>query len=286
MPVTFRTTGRVSAPEFFVRRNGGFRFVQMPVTCAIVERPDGLLLIDTGWSRAQCAWPEQDPGRATKVLLGLKVRAEDALASQLISLGYDPGEVRHIVATHLHIDHVGGVADFPHARVHASAAEWAERTRGRRAGYDPRTLGFAHRLELHALKGPPALGFPASEDLLGDGSVLLLDARGHTRGSVAVAVRLEDRWLLHVGDACMFTSDYSEVARARPTLYARFMSQDLTAQQRTFDAIRAAEREHGATVVPSHDPEVFASLPTTIESAWRTAWDKSKRKKAAQQNID
>ena len=41
----------------------------------------------------------------------------------------------------------------------------------------------------------PSLGFPFSRDLFGDGSVLLLDGRGHTAGSVVVAVKLQDGWL-------------------------------------------------------------------------------------------
>jgi glyoxylase-like metal-dependent hydrolase (beta-lactamase superfamily II) len=271
MPITFATTGKLASPGFYVRPGGGLRSVPMPVACAIVERPEGLLLIDTGWSRAQCEAPDRDPGRALKWLLAMNVRPGDDLASSLSARGYAPGDVRDIVATHLHLDHVGGVCDFPKAKVHVSSVEWAQRSRGRMGGYDPRSLGFDDRAVVHALAGPPALGFPASEDLYGDGTVLLLAAYGHTLGSTAVAVKLDKGWLVHAGDACMFRADYAD-GRA-PSLYARVQSHDLAAQRRTFACFRAAERDHAATVVPSHDQDAFESLPRERSRALRAAWD-------------
>jgi glyoxylase-like metal-dependent hydrolase (beta-lactamase superfamily II) len=41
----------------------------------------------------------------------------------VIGLGYQPQDVRHIVLTHLDLDHVGGLRDFPHAEVHVYAEE-------------------------------------------------------------------------------------------------------------------------------------------------------------------
>ena len=139
MPITFATVGTMAAPGFYVRRGAGLRKVKLPNTCAVVERPNGLLLIDTGWSRAQCAAPVRNPGRFRKWALSLNVRPGDELASQLRTMGYVASDVRDIVVTHLHVDHVGGIDDFPLARVHLSRAEWAQRARRGIRGYDPRT---------------------------------------------------------------------------------------------------------------------------------------------------
>ena len=43
--------------------------------------------------------------------------AETALR-QVADLGYRPSDVRHIVPTHLGLDHAGGISDFPGAAVH------------------------------------------------------------------------------------------------------------------------------------------------------------------------
>ena len=51
------------------------------------------------------------------------MRAEETAAHQIAALGYSLDEVRHIVLTHLDLDHAGGMADFPRAQVHVLAAE-------------------------------------------------------------------------------------------------------------------------------------------------------------------
>jgi glyoxylase-like metal-dependent hydrolase (beta-lactamase superfamily II) len=287
MPVLFRTTGTVSGPRIALRPRTAlaeaFSRVRMPVTCAIVERPDGLVLIDTGWSRAQCAFPHQDPGLVAQLALGLEVRAEDALASQLISLGYEPGDVKHIVATHLHRDHIGGAVDFPKAAVHTSPLEWDARSRGASRGYDPRLSSLADRVRVHAFDPVPQLGFARSHDLFGDGSVLLLDASGHTVGSTAVALKLADGWCVHAGDACLFLDQLDDANVDAFSLYAKVTSHDRSRQRETFGALQKAQREHGAKVIPSHDPDVYAKLPTTKEKAWRASWDPAGKPKKAPQ---
>jgi glyoxylase-like metal-dependent hydrolase (beta-lactamase superfamily II) len=194
-----------------------------------------------------------------------------------LSLGFDPKNVRHILATHLHIDHISGAIDFPEAEVHTTYDEWHARERVMRRQAGGAEVRIGERLRLHSLDGPPALGFPASHDVFGDGTVLLLDAKGHTHGAVAVAVKLKERWLLHVGDSAMFREDYASAGQL--SVHARVMAADARALEATRACIRAAETEHGALVVASHDDVTFATLPTTVEKGFAAAWDEDRKKK-------
>jgi glyoxylase-like metal-dependent hydrolase (beta-lactamase superfamily II) len=280
MSVLFRTTGTVAGPAWVVQRGGrGWAPVRMPVAVAVVERRDGLVLIDAGWSRRTCAFPDDDPGLAYRLLMGLDVKPEDAIASQLLSLGYSPGDVKHVVATHLHLDHIGGVFDFPSATLHAATPEWASLRYGRLRGYVPE-LASRERVTLHDFDGPGALGFAAGHDLFGDGTVLLLDARGHTAGSVAVAVKLAEGWALHAGDAAYFADDFRADPDGPVSHFLRANSWHLPTQRGTFARLRAAESEHGARVVLSHDATLFEPLPHTREDAWACDWDRAPAKPA------
>ena len=69
----------------------------------------------------------------------MAVQPEDEIGPQLRELGFDPADVRHVVLTHLHTDHAGGLHHFPASAVHASRDELALATGrlGKVYGYLP-----------------------------------------------------------------------------------------------------------------------------------------------------
>ncbi|MFY9931613.1 MAG: MBL fold metallo-hydrolase [Streptosporangiaceae bacterium] len=80
-------------------------------------------------------------------------------------MGFRPEDVRHIVQTHLGLDHVGGLSDFPAATVHIQAAELAAATarEGIRARARYRPPMWAHRPDFVtcSAEGESWLGFEA-----------------------------------------------------------------------------------------------------------------------------
>ncbi len=218
----------------------------------VVERPDGLLLVDTGFGTADVAAPQRI-GRAVRALMRPKMLPEETAIAQLTALGYTADDVTDIVLTHLDVDHAGGVGDFPHARVHLDAAELeaGRHPRGAEHGRYVREQWAEADFVPHA--APPAggdawFGFESVTEI-GDG-VLLVPLPGHSRGHSMVAVRDGDGWLAHAGDAYFHPGDLTSPPSAPRTVRVvqRLLAQD--------DAVRLANRDRLAELVAADHPDL------------------------------
>jgi glyoxylase-like metal-dependent hydrolase (beta-lactamase superfamily II) len=190
------------------------------------------------------------------------------VVAQLRRLGFDPARVRAIVATHLHLDHVGGVGDFPNAEVVVSQRElrayWeAPRT----SGYRARDLARSGRIRALQMSGTPSYGFPGSADPFGHSDIVMLEAYGHTAGSVAVALRGPRGTFVHVGDAVYQSWEFG-LSPAGPCLAAGQIVWHRKELARSYARLRSCEADpRRPVVVPSHDAEVFGRLPQRPEHA-------------------
>lgn len=171
--------------------------------CLLVETAQGLTLVDTGLGREDYL---RRPAilRTFQVVTRCPLDPEEAVVRQLARLGCAPEDVRHIVLTHMHFDHCGGLPDFPQAVVHVHRRE-AEAFAGRarrwtELAYVRRHLAHAPRLETYEESGETWLGWPAAR-LPFEPQLWLVPLLGHTRGHCGVAIQTEAGWHFHVGDA-------------------------------------------------------------------------------------
>jgi glyoxylase-like metal-dependent hydrolase (beta-lactamase superfamily II) len=122
-------------------------------------------------------------------------------------LGFTANDVRHILPTHLDVDHVGGAVDFPQATIHTSREEYQAATRPRTVNERVRFRDFAlgelkWNVRNLSAEGENWFGFQGVRALPGsDDEILLIPLFGHTRGHYGVAVRDSAGWMLHAGDA-------------------------------------------------------------------------------------
>jgi glyoxylase-like metal-dependent hydrolase (beta-lactamase superfamily II) len=104
------------------------------------------------------------------------------------------------------MDHAGGLPDFPMATVHLLADELEAclhlRTLMERRAYRPEHRAHGPKWQPHRVQGDQWFGLACAPPVrIGEAEFVLLPFTGHTRGHCAVALRIEDRWLLHCGDA-------------------------------------------------------------------------------------
>src|SRR5919201_2450310 len=222
MEVHVLTTGRVRLKEAErgVRRylDGGWSEMTLPVNAFVVEHPDGLCLFDAGQT-ALAAEPGYFPAWYPFFRLGrFELGPDDEAAAQLRRLGWEPEDVRWVVLSHLHTDHVGGLAPFAHADVVVARGEW-ERARGlagRLRGYLPQHWPKGLEARLVDLDGPALGPFPGTHDVAGDGSMLLVPTPGHTPSHVGLVVRGESRTYLLAGDVAHTAAELPAVAPPPP----------------------------------------------------------------------
>jgi glyoxylase-like metal-dependent hydrolase (beta-lactamase superfamily II) len=257
--VFFVSCGGFEVPAMTIRPfgEGGLERARMTNTVAVVIRDEGdVVLVDAGWDAATCEDPRRQLGRVRSAVMGVRLTAADAVATQLRKLGIGADRVRAVIATHLHPGHVAGVADFPNAEVIVSKRELE--AAGRRA----KALPSSARLRTVALDGTPTYGFHGSADPFGNGEVVLLDAQGHTAGSVAVALRGPRGTFVHVGDAVLQQWEFG--SPGGPCLVARRPSARRADLDRTYESLRRCEVDpRRPVIVPSHDAAVFDRLPQT-----------------------
>ena len=235
---------------------------RMVCHCLLLETErDGLILVDTGFGTRECAHPALLPRRFRALTAPRLVLAETAL-HRVRALGFAPGDVRHVVVTHLDLDHAGGLSDFPHATVHLHRREleavqhpasWAERQR-----YCPHQWAHGPRWQPYAETGDLWLGLPAVRRLAGvDADVALVPLHGHSRGHTGVAVRTRRGWLLHAGDAYFHHHELAEPVDAPLglRLLQAAMETDPGQRHASQAALRELHREHPEVIITcAHDP--------------------------------
>jgi glyoxylase-like metal-dependent hydrolase (beta-lactamase superfamily II) len=167
----------------------------------------GLVLVDSGLGSADYAAMHSRLGFAfSRLYARPTVDPSPAAVEQVKRLGFAPGDVRHIFVTHLDLDHVGGLSDFPDAQVHVHATElqMASNRNGfkARSRYRPKMWTHGPKWPTYAHAGEPWMGFSTVRDLedLGE-DILMVPLFGHTHGHVGIAVKTSRGWLPAAGDA-------------------------------------------------------------------------------------
>jgi glyoxylase-like metal-dependent hydrolase (beta-lactamase superfamily II) len=249
---------------------------RMVAHCLLLETErDGLVLVDTGFGTRDVEGHTVLAAGFRHLVGPVLDPAETALA-QVTARGFDPGDVRHIVVTHLDVDHAGGLADFPRARVHLHAREHAA-AMTRRKLKERQRYATAHWMhgpswEVYSEDGDTWRGLPAVTRLRGlDADVGLLPMHGHTRGHSAVTVRAPatdgDRWLVHAGDA-YFHRDSIEGSGHPPiglATFERAMEMDGRARRASVAALRELRARHtDVTLFCAHDPAEFDALASQV----------------------
>jgi glyoxylase-like metal-dependent hydrolase (beta-lactamase superfamily II) len=230
----------------------------------LVETKDGLILVDTGLGLRYIANPKL-LGRKNFFVIHAPLDPAETAARQIVQLGFAIEDVRHIVLTHLDLDHAGGLPDFPNAQVHVLVQEYEAAlhppTSAERGRYIADQWKHGPKWVVHSIQGEKWYDFDNVQEV--EPEVLLVPTIGHTRGHCGVAVKTGEGWLLHCGDTYTHHAEISLEPERCPLgakLFQRSVPVDRVASLNCQKQVQKLLRHHGKEVATfcSHDPIEFS----------------------------
>lgn len=172
----------------------------LPILAYAIEHPEGLIIVDTGETArvAEPGWFDCSPGDAFFYTRNLRfaVADGDEIGPQLRRIGLDPAAARWVAMTHLHSDHTGGMAYFPHSEFLVSRAD----ATGHLGTLRCRIPEGLRRTAIEHV-GPAVGAFSASHAITRAGDVRLVPTPGHSPAHQSVLVSEGELHWLFAGDA-------------------------------------------------------------------------------------
>lgn len=172
---------------------------------------------------------------------------EDTI-SCLRKVGVDPSQIRHLIATHLHYDHMANVRVFENADIYVSKKGWLE------------LMAPKHRQLVSPVMFPrDVLAYLANEawgrlHLVEDEAILpgirVFWVGGHTMCSQAIAVETRKGTVILAGDTVFL---YRNIDENIPVGICYSVTD-------CYDAM-ARMKSEGDIILPNHDPEVLKRYP-------------------------
>ncbi|QGQ99648.1 MBL fold metallo-hydrolase [Paenibacillus psychroresistens] len=270
--LTLLAAGYCTHPEWITLRGGSFRSVPFPAGFACIQHPRlGVILFDTGYSSRFFAATERFPFSMYRKLTPVIYEDSQSAVNQLNALGIASEEVKLIVLSHFHADHLGGLRDFPNAQfIYLQAAYNAVKDRrglsALRAGYLSELLPddfIARSLpidEAQQFSVPKNFPFRRVMDILGDGSLIAVDLPGHAAGQIGLMVATDQQSYLLCADTVWSSRAYRE--HRLPNLLAGLIMSSRTQYQDSFERLCSLHEQYPQLqIVPSHCPTFYPLAP-------------------------
>ncbi len=250
------TSGLVKVKKSHQNPSIGFPAIMMdpfwtewlPIHTWLIEHPEGNILIDTGENSNvnnddyfSC---DNVNGMVYRTILKFDIDESRELPSLLSKINIQPDDIRWVVLTHLHLDHVDGIQFFPNAEFIVSKSEY----RITAPGHVPCLLPNWFRPREVTYSNYNNLGFDGSYALTKAKDVMIVPTPGHTHGHQSVILQTNEASVFFAGDTT-FTQEQllkDQVAG---------ICSDKKAASKTITQIQEFGKNYPMIYLPSHDLE-------------------------------
>ena len=194
--------------------------LSMTASGLLIRHPEGDVLVDGGNSSRFDQEAADFPLLRRWVMKAIpgRLKPRILLSAGLRALGERDGEIRWLLPSHVHLDHVGGYEDLPLTPVLLTDEElrYATNADAQRTGAvipQQASLVIRQAQPLHFSPVPYEV-FDRHFDLYGDGSIVVVPLPGHTPGSVGIFIHLSPHQrIFYVGDAALTDAEIAQRLR-------------------------------------------------------------------------
>lgn len=271
----FLNTGYCTVSEHHLFQDAPRRMTKAHALAVLLKHPkEGLMLFDTGYSprilEAFKTFPYCIYGRLTPVT----VQSEWTVAAHLKVLGVSPRDIRYVIVSHLHADHIAGLHDFKDATFFLSqlATSLLPLTglRALKHGFLPMLFPKESKINsVEAFLDEPLGHLGSTHDLFEDGLLRLIKLPGHARGQMGVLVQSVQGSVLLAADGAWTSRNFQKNLPPN-SLTMRLAFDDIPETLETLNHLHLFYKQYpGIKIIPTHCPEIAQNIslgtPTLLE---------------------
>jgi len=224
----------------------------LPVWVWVIEHPEGIYVVDTGiisdvHKKGYFKILGLFSNWINTKLFKFKIERQEEIDKQLESFDISVSDVKALILTHLHVDHILGLKHFQGTEILVSKLEWEK----------PSGAVF----KLHPTWFKPTLvdlnqkfaTFENAAFLTNSKDLLLIHTPGHTHGHASVLLKTDQADIIFAGDICYYQQQLPGNKFAGANV-------SLTKTKNTYNNILNFAESRKVVFLPSHDENAAERL--------------------------
>jgi len=219
--IQFFASGYCMAHEKIVNPVSGKGQCKFYAVWALIHVPQiGYLLFDTGYSNAFMQATQSFPERFYRWATPVYLEEHETVKNILLNKGMQPNDIKYVILSHFHADHLAGLIDFPNSQIICSkkAHEEVKNLRGFKAvskGILHKLLPEAYEsrlLFIEEIADKKEVNKYGLEEfwLLGIQELKLVSLPGHARGMLGFIFKNKTEHIFYAVDASWRHDTYQQ----------------------------------------------------------------------------
>jgi len=244
-----RFTGLAAQIDFMLDK----KFTEwMPIWVMVIEHPEGVFIIDTG---ENANVTDKDYFKSSGIFANwfdttqfkFQVETAEEIGPQLQQLNIDIQNVKAVILTHLHLDHIDGLRYFPSTEIivnrYESEKPYGDLPKLYPSWFNPTLIELDEKLDV----------FEHTKCLTASKDLFLIHTPGHTYGHCSVLFKTDDFDIFFAADVC-YTQQQLLEKKYSGTNCNHKLARD------SYEKVTAFIAHRKTIFIPSHDGDAGKRL--------------------------